>query len=458
MKQKTSHGISFALLLVLALPTLVGCEDSGSSRTVTGDKRTLTYLVSAESTVYKNILQTVIDDFNASVAEEGYEIVTETPGGDYYTSLGTKFASNTAPDIFMMESGFFNAYSGSLLPLDSYLDASSTLSQDDLWYLNDSYKKDGKLLALIKDFSPDFMFIYNKTMVEQYNASHPSTPIVISQNEPMTWAELYSITSTIQNAQNVQYGTSLGFEPVKHLHEWVQMTGSSMYTNGDTELNIGNADVRSAFELYCALQKDNATEFPTYLALNQNEGTAPASFTSGSNVSEQELFKQGKAFSIFNGLYAFSAFDFYNLGFDVGIAPSPVQHAEDDPYSTTSAMVAHAISKTSKYPDIAYRFVEFYQTEGLERFAEIGFNIPGNKTIAGSPAFLGNENPKISAMATYFYNYVNAGHVQPTLYNANISYRRVETCFTSQLAKYYDGQLTFSELLDNINKSIKASV
>jgi ABC-type glycerol-3-phosphate transport system substrate-binding protein len=237
----------------------------------------------------------------------------------------------------------------------------------------------------------------------------------------------------------------------------VQSTGSEMYIQ-DKNVNKNDAKVREAFSFYCALQKDNASEFPQYYDLNANDGKAPGSYTSGSSTSEQQLFIQQRCFSIFNGLYAFPAYDFYNLNFEFGIAPHPVMDKSKGAFGTTSAMVNHAISKTTKYADIAWEFLEFYQTHGIEQFAKIAYNIPGNKTIAGSDNFLKNDNPKIEKLTNYFYNFVLDGHCAVTKYNSLIAYDRIETCFNTQLAKYYNGAQSFESLLTEIDKAINASI
>ena len=443
-------------ILAMLLGTLVACGDD-PQRGTSGKVKVLTYLVSAESTTYNTILYQLLDEFNAIIEPEGYRIETEVPGGEYYQSLGNKFAAGRAPDILMMESGYYNAYSKYLLNLNPYLESSDVLSKDDLWELNDTFSTNGEIKALIKDFSPDFMLIYNKTVLDNYNKANPDNQIEISATEPLTWTEFYEISSRISAWAGMEYGTSLGFEGIKHLHEFVQMTGSSMYTSDYKGLNISDPNVKEAFAFYCALQKDNATEFNNYFSLNQNSGKAPGSYTSGSNTSEQELFKHQRTFSIFNGLYSFAAYDFYNTSFEVGVAPSPVMNEGDECYSTASAMVSHAISANSKYKDIAWRWLEFYQTEGLKRFAQIAFNIPGNKTIAGSDYFLKNDNPKVAAMTNYFYDYVSSGAVHATEYNPKIAFSRISTCFTIHMSKYFDGQLTFDELLTEINKSVQGS-
>lgn len=462
---KNMKKICLTLCSAVLLVSLASCGEG--SRTHKGSKKTLTYLVSVESTAYKTILDQLISEFNETIAEDGYELVPEVPGGEYYQALGTKISAGATPDIFMMELGYFNAYAPLMAPLDEYLATSEKLKTTDLWDLNDNYKDNGKYKALIKDFSPDFMLIYNKTMLDRYNTANPDKQITISETEPLTWTEFYEISSTIQNSQNCDYGTSLGFEPVKHLHEWVQSTGSSMYTSDFKQLNITDSNVQAAFNFFCALQKDNASteEFPLYAPLNKSSNKkSPASYTSGSNTSEQELFKQQRTFSIFNGLYSFTAFDFYSVPFELGIAPSPVMSKTSTPYSTTSAMVSHAISATSKHKNIAWKWLEYYQTEGLSRFAKVAFNIPGNKTIAGSDAFLKIEGvanaEKMTKMTNYFYNYVNQGYVHATQYNPYVDFAKVNTCFSSQFGKFYDktNALTFAKLLEEINKSVKGSI
>ena len=464
MKKRLHFVLASALLLCTALTACGG--EGGSQRNRKGGLKVLTYLTSADSVAYTTILNKVIADFNAIIEPEGYKIETETPGDSYYTSLANKFSSRNAPDIFMMEEGSFNGFSDLLQPLDDYLDASSVLHRSDLWDLNNFYKnKEGKLTCLIKDFSPDFMLIYNKTVLDNYNAANPDHTFTISETEPMSWSEYYEMCSTIQKKMGLEYGSSLGFEGVKHLHELVQSTGTSMYINNDTNVNKSDPNVQAAFKLFCALQKDRAEEFPEYYNLNafraddgRNEGKAPGSYTSGSQTSEQQLFIQGRCFSIFNGLYAFASYDFYGINsFEYGIAPHPVMNKSQGAFGTTSAMVSHAISKSSKYKDIAWRFLEYYQTTGIEQFAHIAYNIPGNKTIAGSDNFLKNDDPKVEKLANYFYNFVNSGACTYTIYNSKISYDVIQTNFNAQLAKYYDGRLDFSTLLNEIDVAIHNS-
>ncbi len=454
------------LCAMLAFVLCLGCFACGEGGTRGGRSgKTLTYLVSSTTDVHAVKLQGIVDKFNEQVKDEGYKIEIESPGGDYYQSLGNLFASQSEPDIFLMDGGNFNAYArlGYLAPLDGYLEASQALGTEDLWEINSYYRYDrdtgigsGQMYGLIKDFSPDFMLLYNKTMLDNYNKKVAADEkIVISDSEPLTWTQFYRYASKIQKEMSISYGTSIGFESTRHLMEMIQQSGGKMFESDNATLNIGNAGVRSAFEYFCALQCDHAS-FAAYPS--QNGGKAPASYTTGASVAEQQAFKQQKMFSIFNGLWSFYTYDFDSAGFEVGIAPAPIPDGSTEPYMGCSGMIANCISSRSKNKDVAFRFLEYYMTEGMKELAGIGFNIPGNKTVASSDVFLNPANEKVKARNNYFYDWVQAGKVHPIEYNSRISFNKLETHLNTQLSKYVDDKLSFDDLLTQLQKALKQEI
>lgn len=453
----------FTIIIALIMSvSLAACGGETGSRGGRGTK-VLSYLVSSTTDVHAQKLNEIVAKFNQEVKDEGYELQISSPGGEYYQSLGNLMRSQNSPDIFLMDGGNFAAYSrlGYMEPLDDYITASTELGLDDLWDINSYYRYErtsgvgqGKLYGLIKDWSPDFMLIYNKSMLNEYNSLSDTEDIVISDSEPLTWAEFYSIANRIQAKLGVNYGTSIGFEPNRHLMEWIQMTGSKMFLTDNENLNIDDAGVRSAFEFFSALQKDNAgiSGYP------QTGSKAPASYTTGASMAEQEMFRQRNTFSLFNGLWAFYTYGFDNMGFEVGIAPPPVPDKSTGVYAGSSGMIANCISSQSKYKDMAFRFLEFYMTEGMEELAEIGFNIPGNKTIANSDAFLNPADPKVKERNNYFFDFAMSGNVHPILYNPLISFNKLETHLKNQFSKYFDGELAFNTLLTNLRTQIKQEI
>lgn len=453
--------IGVTLLGAFCLAMFCGCGD-GSREFGKGGGKVLTYLASSTTDLQAEKLQEIIDGFNEQIKDEGYKIEMESPGGEYYTSLGNMFNTSDAPDIFLMDGGNFASYArlGYLLDLGEYLENSELISEQDLWDINSYYRYDrtagvgeGTLYGLIKDWSPDFMLLYNKTQLEEYNQRNPQDTITIDSQTPMTWQEFYMAASKIQKGLGIQYGTSIGFESYKHLMEWVQMTGSELFTDDYTKLNVQDSGVRSAFEFFCALQKDNAVEFPDYPS--QNGGKAPATYTVGASVAEQESFKQGRMFSIFSGLWAFYTYGFYDVNFEIGIAPPPVYDKSDGVYAGSSGMLAHCISSTCQNPDIAFRFLEYYMTTGQEIMAGIGFNIPGNKTVAASDAFLNPSDAKVKELNNYFYNLALSGKVHPIEYNPKIGFDKMSTHMQNQFSKYFSGDQSFDEMLSELKRQLE---
>lgn len=439
-----------AVLLAAAfcLP-LAACGESGGKEFSTKAKE-LRYRVSND-TVSMAWIRKIVDDFNESYQEKGYKIVMETTGNEYYQSLDSDFASGRAPDIVLQEIGTIFAYleEGYLLPLDKYLNREGGIQTSDLWGVNDYFKwtkadglgaSDGSYYALVKDWSPDFMLIYNKTMINAYNQAHPDDIITISETEPLTWDEYYEIAMKM-NVNGVK-GTTMDFVPYKHLMEYVQMTGESLFTedgrkvnmtfNGDTPVQNG---VYKAFDYFCRLQYGE---------------NAPATYTTATTAGGgMERFKNKGVWSVWNGLYAFPQYKLYEANFEIGIAPPPV-YEKGEAYAATSAMIGHSINAKCKYPDVAYDFIEYYMTEGAKYYVSMGYNIPGLKSVAASDMFLKPQVEEMAVYTNYFYRFVTSETtvVEPLRFSPYLSYNRMSTLLQIPLAKYFGNR-------QDLNKTLK---
>ena len=126
-------------------------------------------------------------------------------------------------------------------------------------------------------------------------------------------------------------------------------------------------------------------------------------------------------------------------------------------------MVGLAISAKSKQKDAAWKFIEYYFTEGLEDLARIGYNIPGNKKVAAT-TFL--NDPSLSQrdkeINQFFYD-LALNHSFVIEYNRYLSQAVVETnVFAPNLSEYFSkskGKEFDLELwentLDNIREDLQ---
>ena len=376
------------------------------------------------------VVEQLAEEFNLLHPEWFVEV--EPSSGDYYENLETKFGGGNAPDIFFTQGGEIESLvkDGLLLELDEYLANGENLKATDLWELNDYYRYNsttkkmgsGKLYAIIKDLSPDFMMIYNKSHIDEYNNTHETTlkeevgypsddGVYPSSNVAMSWAQSLKLCQLLTKRNGnmiVRYGTTLDQDPWVHLREWIQMGGDYLFTEDMSELNVGSQAVKNAIQHFVAFQS--------------GETKSAEAVSAGGSTSGGEKFKNGDVSVVWNGRWAFQSYDWYDVNFDIGIAPPPTPNGGEDIYCATS-MIAHAISATSAHPEVAYAFLDYYMTAGMKEYVKTGYNIPGNKTIAETD-FVNVKDEYQKELNEYFLTYVKKA--TPITYNFYIDKGRVD--------------------------------
>ena len=431
--------ILLATVACAATPTGTGTDATptpgGKKPTLPASEETtnLVYYVWGSDSEFA-LTQEIVDDFNAANPKVLVEI--ERSGGDYFGMLRTRYAGGNEPDVFLMDPGEVGGFlrEDLLLPLDDFF-AGSTLKPEDLWSVNDLYRYDGTrngrgdLYALIKDWSPDFMMFYNKSHLDEAGIAHPSA------TEPMTWAEFLAMAKklTQRNTQGdiTRYGTMMDFVPYKHLLEYVQMAGSSLYEDGGKAFNRGDAGVLKAFQYFVDLQKGP---------------DAPAQYSTGAQASGSgERFAAGTVSVVWFGRWAYPSYAWDKVGFDVGVAPPPVPEKGMKATAGSSGMIAHAISVNTRSPQAAWAFLDYYMTVGEIKVADTGFNIPGNKTIA-KDRFQNVADAKVKELNRFFLDAAE-NYTFPVQYSPLLSTTRVESLLSQEISLVFEDRQTLDEAL-----------
>lgn len=455
--------IASGVLALLTLATASGCGGGD-------DKKYLNFYVWGDNTEV-SWYEKIAADFKA---ETGIEVKVNTTTGNYYDNLNILLGSkNNAPDIFFTEQGeiLSQLATNRLLNLSTSiqngkLDVKSTSNTDgkiELWSLNDVYRYDGKNLgqgdyyAFIKDWSPDFMMWYNKSHIDAYNEANNYTQEdeeymeYPSATVPMTWSEFIDMSYklTVRDGSFVRYGTMLDRVPFKHLMEFIQMTGSSTFDINGKYFNKDDAGVKKAFEFFSELQKGDKASSPV---------VGPTGIGSG------EAFANGNLSIAWFGSWAYSAYHWENVAFEIGIAPPPVPDkttpvTEEDRYGVSSGMVALAVNGNTKMKDEAVSFLNYYMDKGQKFFATKGFNLPGNKLVAESDLYLYPEDSMLAKINQYFYDFA-LNHTHPLDYNKHISQITVENIFDKHLSTYYNNYNpnNLNLILNDIANDIKNEI
>lgn len=448
-KKLISLVLSGAMLASVA--SLAACGGGGE----TGDGKITYYMWGSRKEV--ETAQQLAADFKLLHPEWTVEVQPST--GNYYDNLKTNFGGGNAPDLFFMEGGMIESFirDGMLLELDSYIESSEFFKKEDMWDVNDCYRYNaetnrmgsGKLYAIIKDLTPDFMMIYNKKHIDDYDEDHAVSlaeevgyPTDESGKYPspdvaMTWAqctEMCQLLTVTDGQGNItRYGTTLDQVPWKHVMEWIQMGDDTLFTEDMKNFNKDSQAVYDAFEYFVKFQ--------------DGETKSAAAVASGS-VGGGESFKNGDVSVNWNGRWAFQSYGWYDVNFEIGVAPPPTPNGGSDIYCATT-MISHAINAASPDKDVAYAFLEYYMTVGMNAYVQTGYNIPGNKTIAYNQ-FLNVTDPYQKALNEYFIEHLEKA--SPIVYNFYIDQSRVEGILGDYIprvwAKDSADRLTLRQALD----------
>lgn len=491
MKKRIIAAVVVAILVLSAL-CLVACNDN--NREIPG------YVEGKTNIVYYTWATTeemaMFDKLVAAFEEKNPDIhvIINKATDDYYANLGLMLTGRNSPDIVQMKPGDIDEFlrSGAIISLQDYIDeaiSAGRMTEDMIWEYNDGYRynpeteirgnHEDDIYSLIKDFSCDFVLNYNKKLVSdnmktstQYtypkdSEGYPST----DTTKPMTWSEYMQFAGAMQTGS--VDGAALDNEPYQQLLEWIQQGGGSLWSEDHkTVVDIKNTPaVRQAFDYYRML-RDEATNSPTFnltdTTLSTTQFSTKLSALSAVQVGPAQL-KATQTATIFYGRWAYASYqtdcDKCETGFAAPPVPNGLTVDENTKYAGITAMVGTSISAKSQNKDAAWKFIEFYFTEGQKMYAEEGFNIPGNKQIAANE-FLNSDKLTAKEKETnqFFYD-LALDHGFVIEFNKYLSQASVEEVIGAQLSAYFSSSkkgkfnnAEWEKTLDNIRTQLQAKL
>ena len=309
------------------------------------------------------VWQAIVDDFQA--ANPNIKVNVDVSDWDsYWTKLNTLFAGGTPPDVFAMDAPLYLDWQsrGVLLNLQPYIKPGFFES----FYPQtlQAYKVSDGYYGLPRDFQTIAVF-YNKEMFDAAKVPYPSPD--------WTMADLRATAKKLTLDTNGdgkidQYGFHTDLWDMELFwSEAIWANGGSIISDDHIKTLIGEPAARTAWEFIDSMVKD---------------GTLP-----GPTTAEQyggDLFQAKVAAMTTIGHWAVPGY--VQAGIKIGVAPIPKGSAGN---ATSVNSAGFVISKSSKNPDAAWKFVEFALSEaGQTRLAQLGFAIPVLKKIAESDAYL----------------------------------------------------------------------
>ena len=281
------------------------------------------------------------------------KIIAEPTDWPYFQKILTIIAGNNAPDIFLVDDGFFREFASrnSLLSIDDYV-------KKDMDYYNknmfskviNTFKYNGKFYGLPNQFFTEVIY-YNKEMFNNKGISYPE--------KNWKWNNAIKIAQKLTDIKqlNKVYGfASSGFN-ISTLNKNFEI---NFYKNGK-----------------CVLNTPSAINFAQFLIDVSDKYKIIPNFFNSQSDSPLQMFWSQRAAMIITGQYI--AAEMISKNINWGVINLPIVNKLSKTRLTVHGFV---ISSKTKYPKISYEFLKFaaeYNSQKL--FFNLGINVPVNKKI-----------------------------------------------------------------------------
>jgi len=347
----------FVLTIFLLSTVLAGCSSSKNDTSSANETNTQKQETAKPVTIKLGMWSSspaekkIVDDQIAKFKEKypNIDVQIETIVGDYMQKLQTELASNTAPDIFYLDSMPAPQLmsSGVLEPLDDYIKKYNVDVNDFEPALLSAFQWEGKTYGLPKDFNTLALF-YNKDMFKAAGINEP----------PKTWEELRNVAKKL--TKDGVKGLVLSSD-LARFDAFINQNGGSVYKDGKVTLNL--PENAQALDFYVSLiTKDKVADTPQ----NMGEGW------------NGDAFAAKKAAMAIEGGWMIPFLKEKAPDLNYGIAELPAGKQK----STMAFTVAYVMNKNSKHKDEAFKLIEFLTgKEGQQFVVDSGLALPSRKSM-----------------------------------------------------------------------------
>lgn len=318
LARRAAIGMAATVAVVAAL---AGCSTPAADGPVT-----LEFFNFTAGADHEAQLQRIVDDFEAQNPNITID-VQNAPYEDYFTSLKTRIAGNTAPDTFELNYENFVSFaaSGALLDLET---AAPDVVDKSVYFPKayDAFNYDGVQLGLPESFSV-VVLIYNKDLFDAAGLDYP--------DETWTWADEEAAAKKLTNADAGVFGE---YQPVQffEFYKSLAQSGGEFFNADMTEATFNSeAGIEAAHHLVDKV----GTTMPTEAQMN--------------GVGDDVLFQQGKIAMWHNGIWQFNNLLDIPSKWDITVEPGNTQHAS---HFFANAGVASA---TTEHPVEAAKWLQF---------------------------------------------------------------------------------------------------
>ncbi len=252
---------------------------------------------------------------------------------DYFTSLKTRIAGNTAPDTFELNYENFVSFAASGALLD--LEKSAPDAIDKSVYFPkayDAFNYDGSQLGLPESFSV-VVLIYNKDLFDAAGVDYPTAD--------WTWEDEQDAAAKITDSAAGIYGE---YQPVQffEFYKSLAQSGGEFFNKDMTKATFNSkAGIEAAHHLVDKV----GTTMPTEAQMN--------------GVGDDVMFQQGQIAMWHNGIWQFNNLMDIASAWDISVEPGNTTHAS---HFFANAGVASA---STKHPVESAKWLQYLASSDI---------------------------------------------------------------------------------------------
>ncbi len=294
-------------------------------------------------------LQQVVDDFNAS-RDDIQVSLNFLP--DYDTSLQTRLAGGSPPDVFyvdsfrlpdLVEAGAIEPAEGRVADIDDFYPS-----------LREAFTYNGTFYCPPKDFST-LGLQYNIDMFDAAGVAHP--------DENWTWDDLEAAAAELTNADEGVYGLALPADFARWI-AFLYQAGGAVANEDFTEMQFDSAEAQEALDFYVGL-------------VEQGYAQQPSELDSG---WPGEAFGKGRAAMVVEGNWMVPFLADNHPDINYGVAPLPAGNEEATMAFTVCYAVAAGIPDERK--EQAFELVNYLTgPEGMKAWTDLGLAMPTRQSL-----------------------------------------------------------------------------
>jgi multiple sugar transport system substrate-binding protein len=362
------------------------------------------------------------------------------------TRFFAMYAAGTPPDLYRLQAPSIPQMLARRLMYDltPYFEKSQLVKLDDLAAANDYYKAEspleigkGKIYGMCKDFSPDFTVFANKAMFEKAGLPVPDDTKAMTYQEVMDAAKKLT---TFEGDRMLTLGYAYEGGWIDRI--WMNMLaelGQSLYTQGFDKINIaGNEEAKKVVQFYFDLAKEKVTVSPQNPSPN---GWFGNDFTAAVLGMAQYGF-----------WYSAMAEADPNRG-SVMMLPGPTWSGQRrDPTMTATGMI---MTSATQVPDAAWKVFEWYNggQPSIDR-AKSGWGVPALK----SQMSMIPQSTEFQQQAYKVLQGELSLNTPPIQFNPFVGETVVPDSWNKNLDQALKGELTFDEMVANIEVEVNTSI